>query len=285
MTDQPSAGQGDWEGAIVQLSQGNLDSTMTHFTLALRLTPMLADAYFYRGQARQQGKPWDEARGDLNVAREDYKAAYTDFSQVLQHAPRHVEALVWRGMVLMLASVPDKAITDFTRAIQIDPTHTRALYNRGRLYAAQGNPRGAFEDFSRAIDLDPSSVEAYLQRAKLMFLVGEAERAVTEATSALSLDPDFHSGYLNRGILYKEIGDNRHALADCEEYVRRGGPRSDEARVWISNLKKRRQPYQKSGAPNAPPISFSSLCVVDYGKGSRKYAVPWPSAVQPVWPS
>ena len=220
---------------IVHLNQGNLDAAMTNLTLALRLAPTLANAYFYRGQARAQGRLWDEAlndynqtlllepgmigaylaRGDLYAAREDYKAAYADLSRVLQSDPRHVEALVRRGAVLAQGKAIDRAIEDFTRAIQIDPIRVDALRGRGMLYAQKSDEDSAIADFARAIRQAPDNPDLYIDRGQMLAIKGNIRAAFEDFSRAVDLNPASVDAYLNRAKLMYSMGEYERAITDA----------------------------------------------------------------------
>ncbi len=109
------------------------------FTQALQLNPDDADAYFYRGMAR-------ETLGDDPGALEDY-------SQSLQLRPNNALAYDKRAVIRARLGDRQGAFQDFDQAQQLAPDLALVYQHRGNLRAAVGDQGGAVADLQQAADL------------------------------------------------------------------------------------------------------------------------------------
>jgi len=124
----------DWDGAIISFGE----------TIGFDMNNK--DAYFRRGQCFYH----------LN----NYKDALTDFSHLLEMAPRDVNAHLWRGTVHSKMGQDEAAVKDYLAAIRLDPTLAQK-YDAGNGDAAAqtaadapGAPAsGSVANYARAMTL------------------------------------------------------------------------------------------------------------------------------------
>jgi lipoprotein NlpI len=66
----------------------------------------------------------------------------------------------------------------------------------------------------------------------------EYEKALEAFRHVLVLDPGFANAYLNLGIIFSDVyRDGTKALFYFKQYVELDGPRKDEVRAWMAELK------------------------------------------------
>ena len=120
---------GDYVGAIAD------------YTIAIRLKPDAANAYYNRGLAKS------------NLGQ--YFAAIADYTQTIKLKPDLVEAYVNRGAAKAELGQHFAAISDFDIAIRLEPDAADAYYNRGVAKVNLGQHSAAIADYDIAISLKP----------------------------------------------------------------------------------------------------------------------------------
>lgn len=141
----------------------------------------------------------------------------------------------------------DKAMDELRQVVSLAPNLSVPHNNLGILYKRKGLLDKAIEEYKQALRLKPDYTEAYnnlgiAYREKGMFK--EAETAYREA---LMLKSDLVEAHYNLGVLY-ELYLNRptEAIQHYKDYLRLGGPKTQEVELWISVLQQKLQPPQPS---------------------------------------
>ncbi len=141
----------------------------------------------------------------------------------------------------------DKAMDELRQVVSLAPNLSVPHNNLGILYKRKGLLDKAIEEYKQALRLKPDYTEAYnnlgiAYREKGMFK--EAETAYHEA---LRLKSDLVEAHYNLGVLY-ELYLNRptEAIQHYKDYLRLGGPKTQEVELWISVLQQKLQPPQPS---------------------------------------
>ena len=122
----------------------------------------------------------DYAEGMEAFIKGDFSKSEALFSNMLDRAPNHKQALVSRGAARLNDERPGEAIDDFNRAIEMDPSYARAYHLRGLAHEKQGAFSTAIDDFGRALELDPDYGAAYYSRASLLTRMGRNEDAAAD---------------------------------------------------------------------------------------------------------
>jgi tetratricopeptide (TPR) repeat protein len=191
--------------AMTAYRNGNYPAAITAFTHALQLDPQNADAFLFRGDAK-------EKQGD-------YDGAIADYSRVLELEPKNVEAYQNRGVAKSEKGDNDGAIADYSQALQLDPTNAVVLLYRGYAKSTTDDNAGAVADYSRVLELEPHNADAYNGRGNARFMQDDAAGAMADYNTALQLDPQNADFYLNRGMTKQNLGDFTGALADYDQTV------------------------------------------------------------------
>jgi tetratricopeptide (TPR) repeat protein len=95
-------------------------------------------------------------RGVMHLARAEYDATIVDSDAALQLDGKIPEAMVNRGVALMMQGRLKDAVTDFTLALTLVPPHAeRAYFNRAMAHEDMGDLKAAYLDYRKAADLAP----------------------------------------------------------------------------------------------------------------------------------
>ncbi len=195
--------------AMAHLSNNALEAALADCEQALRLNPALAQAYCYRGLARQKlGDP---------------AGALADFNRALELDPQLAKAYLNRGIAHRDLGHLEAALTDLSQAIALDPSDARAYSSRGQVHRLLGDPLAALQDYTAALERDPHNPQLYFDRGQIHFEQEEWPAACEDFSQALQWagQPGSRRGldlmariYLYRGLARQRLGDWQGALAD-----------------------------------------------------------------------
>lgn len=131
---------------------------------------------------------WYELGSDLETvsparARDAYRRA-------LELEPRHVEARINAGRLLLEASLPAAAEAHFSIALTCRPTDATAAFQLGVALEALGRPEEAIDALERAVANAPRYREAYRHLARLHEKLGHDQAAIRTYKKYRELFPD-----------------------------------------------------------------------------------------------
>jgi len=127
-----------------------------------------------------------KAVGDLNAAREKYRAA-------LQLAPSYVPALYNLALALEDLGQPQEAEECFRRVVELDEADVDALVHLGALLRARSQADEAAALLRRAVELRPESWYAHYHLGLARIELGDLHGAVASLRSAMQVDPQVPS--------------------------------------------------------------------------------------------
>lgn len=84
----------------------------------------------------------------------------------------------------------DRATELFDAALAVRPRHVEALVNRGVMYSRQSRLREAIEVTERALEVEPNRVTALVNAARYHYSLGELDASERLARRALAIEPD-----------------------------------------------------------------------------------------------
>lgn len=90
----------------------------------------------------------NKAAAELNL--NNFSAAITDYSNVLEIDPRNTSAFNYRGMANYKAGNYQSAVEDYTSALDLDPSLSLAYYNRGMVLLKLHDKPKACADFQKS---------------------------------------------------------------------------------------------------------------------------------------
>jgi tetratricopeptide (TPR) repeat protein len=238
---------------------------------AIRLegeSPLVARAYYLRGEIRREQNQLETARTDLEAAvrlRPGFAAAWSQL-----------------GLVRRLLQDETGALAAFERAVELDPKDSTAQFRLGSEYLRGGKPHLAAEHLTEAARMDPDSravlynlqmalredgrvaearqvearmaqllaqrrkaSEGTLEAARLnnqgveLEKAGNVQAALGKYEAALELDPE-HPGFrVNLGLALCRLGRWDEGIAQIREVVRRDPDNAQAAKALYSALEQR----------------------------------------------
>jgi serine/threonine protein kinase/tetratricopeptide (TPR) repeat protein len=188
------------------------------FTEAIRLDPVLVDAYFDRAVARRRLK--------------DPRGAIADLDRVLELRPGRIEAYFNRALSRREIGDGAGAGADEAEGLRHSPEDEAGLLARGSFRMRAGDNARALADFEAVLRRNPRSISAINNKS---FLLGEKLNRVAEAVEvldgALQLFPDSVPLRMGRAVYLARLGRRDAALADAAICLRVDGSAQIEYRV------------------------------------------------------
>ena len=204
----------------------DLTSSISDFDKAVELNPDYAEAYFYRGRAKDRSN--------------QFASAVADFDKVIELQPDYVEAVHYREISKRKAfddyiawgnselRKPESyyAIDYFDKAIELQPDSAEAYYSRGlaKMYG-KGYSRGACRyesansDFDKAIELTPDDPKVYYCRGDVRHKLKQFESAIADYDKAIELSPCFYYAYYHRGHTKYKLRQFESAISDYDKTI------------------------------------------------------------------
>jgi tetratricopeptide (TPR) repeat protein len=139
-----------------------------------------------------------EARGDLYLAVENYRAA-------ISLKPDDVTAHNNLGNAYLNQGRLGEAIEEFHSAIQLNPDAPLTHDNLGYVYFKQGRPDEAIKEYQTAAKLAPGVAEIHNNLGYVYFTQGRFDDAAEEYQTALKLKPDFPAALDNIQLLHQAM--------------------------------------------------------------------------------
>jgi tetratricopeptide (TPR) repeat protein len=240
--------------ALCHLKARNWEQAKAELTACLGRRPDFPWPLLLRASARSERAHDLALRGDADRAREEFRAAETDFARALQQ---------------QAADKPFRALV---------------LTSRGQSRLRQQRWDDAVADLKEVLTLQPDSYEGYLNLAQAYRGRKDGDAAVQALDQALARRPELAALYYLRARVHLERGDPAAARGDLEQYLARETPvvwfagvnltgsgtseRLASARVELGRLK------HKAGAFEAALADFDAALRVlpDYPPAHRQRA-------------
>jgi len=143
----------------------------------------------------------------------DLPQAATLYRTVLQHDPRHAEALHGLGVVTGRAGDPTRAVALLRQAIAQQENVPHYHCNLGYFLMRQGDCTGAVAAYETALQLNPNFVQAYFNLGVTCQEQGQLDKAEAAYQTVLRLQPDHIAAYNNLGMMFIDRGDFEAAEA------------------------------------------------------------------------
>jgi tetratricopeptide (TPR) repeat protein len=163
------------------------------------------------------------ARGTEYLGQDNYEAAVTDFSTVLQANSRDTTALYFRASAHNFLQQYPKALVDLNTLIQADPNFADAYFLRGVIYLDTNKPQLVLSNLNKSFSLiqaDPSKKyllpRLYGNRSGAYYLLRNRAKALADANQAIELDPQSGRALYYRGLIKADRGDTASALIDLK---------------------------------------------------------------------
>lgn len=220
-----------YQKGLALMAQGDLLKARLELQNALQIKPDLTGAWFALAQIAEQQGDWEKLFGLLN--------------KVVDRDPRHLEAQIKLGRMLLAAGRLDKALLASDAAFALAPNNAEVLGLRaGVLYKRDDIP-GAVLQANAALALNPNNIDALVVLATERLVANDGAKAVeyldrglrvneknialqlikVQAFDALAQTDSAEAVFRKLIALYPETRALRQALAQF--YLQHG--RTDEA--------------------------------------------------------
>ena len=133
--------------------------------------------------------------------------------EILQHSPRHVEALRLSATIARQAGRLDDAIRLLTRAGSAQDNDPQLQWELGGALQAAGRLDDAANAFERAIALRPDFAKGHNAVGGVHMHEGRHDEAVAAFRRAAELQPDYMAAHNNLGLALGKQGRNAEAIA------------------------------------------------------------------------
>ena len=159
-------------------------------------------------------------RGNQRLARGEFDAAISDYTEAIRLDSRNVWAYANRGLALLKKESYAEAIPDLDHAIGLDPSLADTYLHRGMAHHQLGHHDLALADYTQVLRLKPDDVPALHNRGLISFLKGENDRAIADFTAVLEQESANADAYFRRGYAYLIKHRWQEAVRDLSTAVR-----------------------------------------------------------------
>jgi len=209
---------------------------------------MLGDFYFHNG--------------DLDKAIDEYTALYKDHpkdilvkknfvqllilknrlddatklnDEVLKANARDVDALIYRGQIMLRRTQNSAAVDAFQNALRDDPDNAVAHYQLGVAYDQQHDESRAESEWREAVRLRADLTDAQRALAALEIRRGDVDALLQTAQQIITTQPYAPDGYLFKGVADLARQNYSDAQHDAEQAAQRA-PQSPAPYIQMGNI-------------------------------------------------
>jgi protein O-GlcNAc transferase len=152
------------------------------------------------------------------------------YCAILQHTPRHFDALHLLGVIACQRKQYASAVQLIGDALRLDPKSAAAHSNLGIALFELKRPAEALACYDRALAAMPDYAEALNNRGTALRDLGRDAEAVASYDRALAVRPDYVEALVNRGRALHHLRRHAEALAS---YDRALALRPDDAETLL----------------------------------------------------
>ena len=147
------------------------------------------------------------------------EAAEAIYRQIIQHEPKHAEALHMLGICMGQRGQHEAAIDFIQQAVATSDTVANYHINLGVMLDNLGRAEEAIAAYLRGLSLDPAIPEVYSNLSHTLRKMGKPQLAIQPARQALVLRPDFGEAFNNLGAALHESADRPEAIVAYQQAI------------------------------------------------------------------
>jgi tetratricopeptide (TPR) repeat protein len=171
----------------------------------------LANAYYFRGNAK--------------FGKSDFDGAIGDYGQALRLDPADPDYLNSRAAAYEGKKDIDRALADYNEAIKTNPNSIYAYNNRGAAFQRKGDFARAAADYGEVTRLQPNNLDAWSARCWVRALSpGQTQQALADCNAALKIKADAFDVLDTRGFVFLKLGQTDNAIKDFDAALK-GDPK------------------------------------------------------------
>lgn len=168
-------------------------------------------------------------------ARDDDRAAITDYRQALEVQPRAIGVHYALGNAYARVGQYDRAADEFKTELKFNPDDPLALWKLG-LLALRTNPQEARKFLGRAILLKPDFAPAVVADGRALALLGHTSEAVVKFRKAERLDPNEDSVHYLLANAYRRLGQLKESEKEMARFKELAKLKSERTKEEASEL-------------------------------------------------
>ena len=152
--------------------------------------------------------------------------AINDFKLAEKISPEYPRTHNILGMTYTILGAFNDAEIQFKKAIELQPEYSQAYFNLGTFYRSLNKDTQALECYEKAAKLDPKSVDTYMNIGYVYAGEGQYEKAAHSFQQILSLDSHSADAYYNLGMAYFMFGQylkSRESFIKAKEIFKQKG--------------------------------------------------------------
>ncbi|MBI5573587.1 MAG: tetratricopeptide repeat protein [Elusimicrobia bacterium] len=177
--------------AVVRTYQKKYNEAINDLTAAIKINPLLENAYLLRCELYKKTKKKELAKKDFLIASKISKSA----------------APYFEGLKYFNNEMYPEAIEFFTKSINLNPVNAEVLNMRGLAFLRIGKSGDALTDFNKAIETDKKFIDVYNNRATIYAGCGKYDLAMADFNKIIELNPDAPEPYYNIGLINQTKND------------------------------------------------------------------------------
>jgi tetratricopeptide (TPR) repeat protein len=199
------------ESGIKHYRKKNYNSAIEQFNFAIELDKKMADAYIYRGIAKD--------------ATDDFKGAISDFTAAWELDSNDLFVYVERAKTFMNMKEYEAAEQDFLKITQLSPNGRdaeEAWEYLAQIKYKQKTYRTAANYFTRILRFRPSDAEVFYSRGECKFFLEDYQGVIKDCDKALENDNDNGKAFALRAQAKIKLNDKEGACKDLYKAKKSG---------------------------------------------------------------
>ena len=191
------------ESGIKHYRKKSYNAAIEQFSFAIELDKKMADAYIYRGIAKD--------------ALDDFTGAISDFTKAHQLDTNDVFAYIERAKSFLNLKEYEAAEHDFLKVTELSPNSRdaeEAWENLAQLKYKQKTYRTAANYFTRILKFRPSDAEVFYSRGECKFFLEDYQGVIKDCDKAVENDNDNGKAFALRAQAKIKLNDKEGACKD-----------------------------------------------------------------------
>jgi tetratricopeptide (TPR) repeat protein len=155
-----------------------------------------------------------EERGDIDMARKNYRDAIDDYQEAIRLRPNNAVAWNKKGIAHHQLMELPLAKADYQKAVKLNRKYAEAINNLGTIYYTAKNYGRAIRYYEESLAIAPGSASVYSNLGTALFCRKKIPEAIEAYQKALQLDPEVFDHHNSYGVLLQERTVQDRAMFD-----------------------------------------------------------------------
>ncbi|XP_052720831.1 uncharacterized protein LOC128192291 isoform X6 [Crassostrea angulata] len=208
---------------------GMIKAAQIDLDLAIKMEPLLLDAYWHRHL--------------LYLLKDQKQQAKADLTFILKYNNKHGGAYRSMAEILRKENNPNDAIINYSMAIKLNPRDHEAYFQRAAMYEKTDKMPLALDDFMMCKKILPTRTDAILKHAMYYFQQKNWNTAIQDFTDLLRVDPLNSMARMYRGRALAEQTQWNAAVEDLSAAIHLD-PKSWQAFFYRACILRKAHPKQ-----------------------------------------